>query len=154
MNMSWVHSLKASPHRPSAANASLRPRWFRLVRTRVLQVAALIGFWRVGEWIVERTGVPIPGAILGLFIVLALLISGLLPVRTIQLGAKWLMSEMLLFFLPPMLALLNYPQFFGVLGLKLLLAIAMGILVVMLTTAFTIEFCVWASQSRRAHASK
>jgi len=154
MSDTTTHPPASTRIRVRTGHAAMRPRRFRLIRTRGVQVAVLIGFWKIGEWIVERTGAPIPGAVLGLVIVLALLATGLLPVRTIQHGAKWLMGEMLLFFLPPMLALLNYPQFLGVLGLKLLFAITVGVLLVMVTTAMTIDLCVRATNSGEPRADK
>jgi holin-like protein len=118
----------------------------------VVQAAVLIGFWKAGAWVVETTGAPVPGAVMGLCFVLALLGSGLLPVRAIQHGAKWLMGEMLLFFVPPLLALLDFPQFFGALGLKLLVAIAVSTLAVMLAIALTIDLCCRVPRVQRAHA--
>ncbi len=113
----------------------------RLVRARALQVVLLLGFWQAGDWLARHTGVSIPGPILGLFLVLILLGAGWLPPTTVSHGAKWLLGEMLLFFMPPTLALLDHARFFGLLGLKLLVAIVAGTVVVMVVTALTIEAC-------------
>lgn len=125
------------------------PRWFRLLRRRTFQTVGLVGFWGFCEWAKQITRTPIPGAVIGLMLLIVLLGTGWLPIRAIQHGTKLLMGEMLLFFVPPMLSLLDYPQFLGILGLKLLVAISLGTLGVMLATALTIECCHWAIQSRR-----
>jgi holin-like protein len=101
--------------------------------------ALLIGFWAGCEAIKHATGAPVPGSVLALAILLFLLCAGWLPLRAVQHGTRWLIGEMLLFFVPPMLSLLNYPQFFGLLGLKLIFAIVVSTLLVMVVTALTIE---------------
>lgn len=113
----------------------------RLVRARIFQAVLLLGFWQLGEWITQACHLPVPGAITALFVVLALLGLGWLPLQRIQHGSTWFIGEMLLFFVPPLLALLDYPQFFGLLGLKLLVAIIAGTLIVMTVTALTVEVC-------------
>lgn len=124
---------------PPVRAGSRRGRGSRLVRVRVLQAGLLMGFWAAGEGLVRITGLPVPGPVVGLFLALAALASGRLPVRSLRHGSDWLIAEMLLFFIPPMLSLLDYPQFLGLLGLKILAAILLGILAVMVTTALTIE---------------
>jgi holin-like protein len=125
------------------------PRPSRLIRARVVQTGLLIGFWWACEWLKRKTGAPVPGSVIGLALMLLLLGTGRLPIRAIQHGTKWLVGEMLLFFVPPMLSLLNYPQFLGWLGLKLVFAIAVGTLAVMVATAMTIELCHWALRPQR-----
>lgn len=121
----------------------------RLIRAQLVQTGFLIGVWWVCEWAKRKVGLPVPGAVLGLALLLLLLGTGRLPIRAIQHSTKWLVGEMLLFFIPPMLSLLDYPQFLGWLGLKLLFAIAAGTLVVMVATALTIEICHWALRPQR-----
>ena len=121
----------------------------RLVRARILQAVLLLAFWQLGEWISWQCHLPIPGAITALFVVLALLGLGWLPLQKIHHGASWFIGEMLLFFVPPLLALLDYPQFFGLLGLKLLVAIVAGTLIVMTATALTVELCSRFMTTRR-----
>lgn len=129
------------PSVPAPSRRTVSPLRSRLVRARVWQAVLLIGFWQLGDWITRQCHLPIPGAITALFIVLALLGLGWLPVQKIHHGASWFIGEMLLFFVPPLLALLDYPQFFGLLGLKLLVAIVAGTLIVMTATALTVEAC-------------
>lgn len=126
---------------PCPARRRVRGPVPRLVRARVLQVALLIGFWQAGDWIARRSGIPVPGPVLGLFLVLLALGSGWLPPARVAHGARWLLGEMLLFFMPPTLALLDHARFFGLLGLKLLVAIVAGTVVVMTVTALAIEAC-------------
>ena len=112
-----------------------------LQRSRWLQVAALGAFWALGEAFARRLALPVPGGILGLFAVLGLLASGWIQPSLVRRGARWLMAEMLLFFVPAVMALLDHRELVGLLGLKLLAVVLLGTLCVMCTTALTIETC-------------
>ena len=128
-----------------------QPSWLRsrLVRARVLQILLLAGLWQVGEFASRGLGLPIPGSVFALFLTLILLAAGWLPLNCLHHGAQWLIGEMLLFFVPPLMALRDYPQFWGLLGLKLLAAIVIGIVAVMGATALTVEVLVRMGACRR-----
>jgi holin-like protein len=59
--------------------------------------------------------------------------------QTVSKGAGWLLAEMLLFFVPAAMILMQNPQMFGLLGLKLLAIIVVGTILVMAATALTID---------------
>lgn len=115
----------------------------RLVhRSAVLQVGLLLSFWLGGEALVRATGLPVPGGVAGMVLMLALLAARRLRPGSVQRGAHWLIGHMLLFFVPVVLALLEHGELFGVLGLKLLAIIVIGTAAVMAVTAATVEFCL------------
>ena len=66
----------------------------------------------------------------------------------LQLGAGLLMAEMLLFFIPALMSLLDYGALLRHDGWRILLVIAASTLMVMLVTAFTVELAV---RMRRSH---
>lgn len=105
----------------------------------LLQIPILFGIWWVADFAVKAGHLPIPGGVAGLFLLWGLLGTGLLPVRWIRGGAKHLLDHLLLFFVPPMLALINHPELLGWMGLKLLLAIVIGVPLVMTGTALVVE---------------
>ena len=117
--------------------------------SRLFQIGLILGFWLAGEGVVRATDLPVPGGIAGLFIVLALLMSKRLSPRTVRLGARWFLAEMLLFFVPAVLAVLNHPEFLGLLGLKILTVIVGSTLVVMVVTAMVVDLCFRWSIARR-----
>lgn len=122
------------------------PRSF-IRRSRLLQIALLIGFWWIGTLICDATALPIPGGILGMGLVLALLSTGKLSLLTVRRGAEWLIAEMLLFFVPAVLSVLDHQDLLGLLGLKILIVITMSTLAVMAATAFTVDLCYrWRSK--------
>ena len=116
--------------------------WRRRCRaSRLLQILLLLGFWLAGELIVRAFGLQLPGSIAGMLIVLGLLLSKRLSPRTVRRGAQWFLAEMLLFFVPAVLALLDHPELLRLEGLKILAVILLGTLTVMVATAGVIDLC-------------
>ena len=125
----------------------------RNLRQRLsLQLALLLGFWMAGSLLVHLGRLPIPAGIAGMFLVLALLATGRISLRSLSKGAGLLISEMLLFFVPAVLAVLDHREFLGLLGLKLLAAILVGIFAVMCVTALTADLCFWLMRRGEGYA--
>lgn len=112
----------------------------RAVRSsRLSQIALVLGFWLLGNAVARLSGLPIPGGIIGMLIVLALLASRRLSHASLRQGANWFIAEMLLFFVPAVLAVMDHREFLGLLGLKILSVILLGTLVVMAVTALVVD---------------
>jgi holin-like protein len=125
-----------------------------LHRSRLLQVAMLFAFWLGGEGLARLTGLPVPGGIVGMLAVLALLATGRLSVFSMRRGADWFIADMLLFFVPAVLGLLDHREFLSLLGLKLLVVILTGTVAVMAVTALTVDLCCrWTSTHGLAERS-
>ncbi len=114
--------------------------------SRLAQIALLFAFWLAGEFLVRRLGLPVPGGVVGMLMLLALLASGRLSLASARRGAEWLLAEMLLFFVPAVLAILNHHELVGWLGLKILAVILLGTVTVMLVTAAVVDlFWRWSA---------
>jgi holin-like protein len=111
----------------------------RVHRSGLAQVGLLLGFWWLGGAVSTAAGLPFPGSVIGLLIVLALLLSGQVSVFSLRRGADLFLAEMLLFFVPAVLAVLDHREFLGLLGLKILLVITASTTAVVGTTAMTVE---------------
>jgi holin-like protein len=112
----------------------------RAVRgSRLSQIVLVLGFWLLGNAVARLSGLPIPGGIIGMLIVLALLASRRLSHASLRQGANWFIAEMLLFFVPAVLAVMDHREFIGLLGLKILSVILLGTLVVMAVTALVVD---------------
>jgi holin-like protein len=135
------------------ATRKLVARFPRLVRrSRTLQIVIIFAFWLAGVAMVRLTDLPIPGGIVGMVIVLVLLASRRISVLTMRRGAEWFLAQMLLFFVPAVLAVLDHRELFGLLGVKILIVIFVGTLAVMAVTAFTVDvFYRWRSGRDSAH---
>jgi len=112
-------------------------RWLR--RSTGLQIGALVGVWLLADVLMRQFGVPVPGGIVGLFVLLLAFALQWLSPRSFSRGAQWLLAEMLLFFVPAAMILLDNRQMFGWLGIKLLAVVVGGTVLVMAVTALTVE---------------
>ncbi|MEP9353456.1 CidA/LrgA family protein [Xanthobacter sp. KR7-65] len=124
----------------------LRTMRAALQRSMLMQIALLAVFWGVGEAVVRVTGLPVPGGIVGMGVVLALLSTGWVRPASVRRGASWLLAEMLLFFVPAVMAVLDHKELIGFDGLKIGAVILLGTLVVMAGTALAVDLCLrlWA----------
>lgn len=116
--------------------------------SRVFQALILLAAWKTGDCIARFTGLPVPGGILGMLLVLALLVSRRVDLSSVKKGSDWLLADMLLFFVPAVLAVLNHREFLGWTGVKIMVVILAGTLIVMACTAFTIELCMRWNRAR------
>jgi len=93
---------------------------------------------------------PIPGGVMGLALLLLVFALGWVKPAALQMGAGLLMAEMLLFFIPALMSLLDYGGLLRSDGWRILLVIGVSTLMVMLVTAFTVELVVRLRRPREA----
>lgn len=116
----------------------------RLRGSRLLQVAIIIGLWWLCDHVTRSLTLALPGGVLGMLTLLALFASGHLHARSLAKGADWLLAEMLLFFVPAVMVLIDMPEMMGWLGIKLMFAVVVGTTAVMLATAAAVHaFMLW-----------
>lgn len=122
----------------------MKPTLFKKLVRLLAEVAVLLGLFLFGGQLAAWLGWPIPGGVMGLGLLLLLFACGVLKPATLQLGAGWLMAEMLLFFIPALMSLLDYGSLVRSEGWRILLVIAVSTLMVMVVTALTVELvCRW-----------
>ncbi len=119
------------------------------------QVVALSALWLLADWLRGRLGLPLPAGLLGLLALAALLFSGAVRGGWVRRGANWLLGEMLLFFIPAVLAVVQYPELVRHQGWRICAVIALSTLAVMVVTALVVEQVVrlerrLARRARRA----
>ncbi|WP_416347582.1 CidA/LrgA family protein [Acerihabitans sp. TG2] len=109
----------------------------------------------VSQRLVERFHLPLPANVIGMFLLLALILSGLLPVQWVSAGARWLLAEMLLFFVPAVVAVINYTQLLMLDGWRIFLVIAISTALVLGTTGLVVErvyrFELWLARRKPHH---
>nr|WP_244196007.1 CidA/LrgA family protein [Paraburkholderia susongensis] len=110
----------------------------RVARIAV-QSAALAALWSVADFAARKLHLPVPGGVVGLIVLLALLFCGGVAPRWIKAGADWLLSDMLLFFIPAAVAAVQYGGLFREDGWRLALVVIAGTLLVMVAVAFAVE---------------
>ena len=112
------------------------------------ELAVLLGLYLLGCQLATWLAWPIPGGVIGMALLLLAFAFGWVEPAALQMGAGLLMAEMLLFFIPALMSLLDYGALLRDDGWRILLVIAASTLMVMLVTAFTVELAV---RLRRSH---
>jgi len=122
-------------------------------RHAVVQVGLVVLVWLAGQAIVDALRLPVPGGLVGLCMLLAVLMTRRVDVRLVSRGAHWLLAEMLLFFVPAVMAVSQHHELLGPLGLRLLGVILAGTVLVMAGTAWIVDLCVrrGAAVARAGH---
>jgi holin-like protein len=104
-----------------------------------LQTGLLGVLWLVTDYASRHFRLPLPGSVLGLAVMLLLLFSGRVAPRWVKAGADWLLSDMLLFFVPAAVAAVQYGGLFKSDGWRLALVVVAGTLTVMVAVAFAVD---------------
>ncbi|WP_416424288.1 CidA/LrgA family protein [Pseudomonas sp. App30] len=125
-----------TPSRPSRTAL----RWLQIIG----QILLLILVWSLADRVATLAHLPISGGILGLLVLVALLLSGVVKPTLFEQGGELLLANMLLYFIPLVVSVVQYTSLFESEGLKLMVAIGVGFVSVLVTTAFTVEWlCAW-----------
>ena len=113
------------------------------------QIGVLMAIW----WGVSAVSVRIgwPANLVGIVLMLALFASGVVRPDWIRRGADWLLAEMLLFFVPAVVAVVNYTQLLMVDGWRIMLVIALSTLMVLGATAWVVDKVYRYEVSRMKH---
>ncbi|MBY4729108.1 CidA/LrgA family protein [Cupriavidus pauculus] len=114
------------------------PAWRQLART-VAQVGALLGVWFCADWLTRSLGWSISPGVLGMLAVLGLLLSGKADIGWVKSGSDWLLGELVLFFIPCVVAVVNYLPLFRAEGVQLTIAVGVGTILVMAATALAVH---------------
>ena len=93
-----------------------------IIRT-IAQIGIIFCFYLLGEWIVDLTGIIIPGSIIGLVLLWLALFFKVFKVAYIQQGANLLLTFLTLFFIPSTVAVINYPELLTIHGALLIVAV-------------------------------
>lgn len=123
----------------STATLPSIPVWHQPAQT-AWQVGVLIAAWWLADEAASALHLPFSGGVVGLFVLVALLLSGWVRPTAIELGANWLLANMLLFFIPLVVSVVQFTQLLKAQGLMLFVNIGLGFASVMLATALTVEW--------------
>ncbi|GGG19702.1 CidA/LrgA family protein [Paenibacillus aceti] len=97
----------------------------------VLQVAVLFFISLAMNFIAKWLHLPIPGTILGIIVLFILLKTNVIKLSWIEQGANWLLAELLLFFIPAAVGVMNYMSLLEHDGVRILLVVISSTVVVM-----------------------
>lgn len=95
-------------------------------------------FW-LAQQLVQQLHIPLPANIVGMAMLLVLIVTKVVPVKWVKAGSRWLLAEMLLFFVPAVVAVVNYSQLLMVEGWKIFLVIALSTSMTLGATSWVVD---------------
>lgn len=98
------------------------------------QIILLCVFSLIMNKLVEVLHWKIPGSILGIIVIFILLQTKIIRLEWIELGAKWLLAELLLFFIPSAVGIIKYQHILVDNGVRVVFVIILSTVVVMACT--------------------
>ena len=116
-----------------------------------VQVLLYAGLFVFAEYLVSWLNLPLPANLVGMILLLALIVCHIVPLKWVRAGARWLLAEMLLFFVPAVVAVVNYAQLLMVDGWRIFAVIALSTLMVLGATAWVVDKVYRFEISRQKH---
>lgn len=113
-------------------------KWKKVMKV-IVQIIFIWGFLLVGTWISNFFSIPLPGSIIGLVLLFTSLKLRIVKLQWIDAGARFLTGELLLFFVPAAVGVIQYEDIFGIIGIKLIIIIICSTMVVMASTGWVAE---------------
>lgn len=112
-----------------------------LKRTLVtmFQIVIFSLIWFLADGLVKQFHLPIPANLTGMVLLLVLLFAKVVNVEWLRSGATWLLSEMLLFFVPAVVAVVKYPDLMMSEGWKILAILFLSTILVIGATALVVD---------------
>ncbi|NGZ13334.1 CidA/LrgA family protein [Vibrio aestuarianus] len=109
------------------------------VALTLLQIVILSLIWFAAQYLVTTFHLPLPANLTGMLLLLALIVLRVVRVDWLRKGATWLLAEMLLFFVPAVVAVVNYQDIVQQDGLRILAVLIASTMVVIAVTAWVVD---------------
>lgn len=97
----------------------------------LLQISGLTVFSLLVNFLTSKMHIPIPGSIIGMILLFLLLETGVIRLNWVEVGASWLLAELLLFFIPSAIGVMKYSSLLEADGLQVLGVVIVGTFAVM-----------------------
>ena len=104
-----------------------------------IQVVLYAALYLVADRLVTLLHLPLPANVVGMFMLLLMIMSGIMPLKWVMAGSRWLLAEMLLFFVPAVVAVVNYTSLLMVEGWKIFLVIAVSTTLTLGITSLVVD---------------
>ena len=107
--------------------------------TIILQILFIHIFLFLGSAVKVIVPIPIPSAMVGLLLLFLSLLLGIVKLEWVEQGGNWLLAELLLFFVPSAVGIVNYDEMLSWQGFMSVLLIGLSTFIVIGSTAFIAE---------------
>ena len=113
----------------------------------IIQVLFLHAFLFLGAALKEVIPLPIPASMFGLFLLFLALFLKIIKLEWVEKGANWLLAELLLFFIPSAVGIVNYDEILSIQGAEIVVLIGISTVIVMGMTALIAEKIIGKKRS-------
>ncbi len=103
------------------------------------QIALLAAIWLLADIAVRTLHLPLPANLTGMLLLLACILLGVVKAQWFSAGARWLLAEMLLFFVPAVVAVVNYQELLLQEGWRIMVVLIVSTVLVLGTTALVVD---------------
>ncbi|WP_243449983.1 CidA/LrgA family protein [Neobacillus terrae] len=105
----------------------------------IIQILFLHIFLFMGYGVKHVLPIPIPASMIGLIFLFLGLKFKMVKLEWVEQGGNWLLAELLLFFIPSAVGIVNYHEIFSIQGGETVLLIAFSTVIVIGVTAYVAE---------------
>lgn len=103
------------------------------------QIVLLAAIWLLADIAVRTLHLPLPANLTGMLLLLACILLGVVKAQWFEAGARWLLAEMLLFFIPAVVAVVNYQDLLLEEGWRIMVVLLVSTTLVLGTTALVVD---------------
>lgn len=107
--------------------------------TIMIQILFIYLFLFLGTTVKAIVSLPIPASMIGLLLLLFALKLGIVKLKWIEQGGNWLLAELMLFFVPSAVGIVNYDEMLSWRGFETILLIGISTFIVIASTAYIAE---------------
>lgn len=103
------------------------------------QIIIILMVWGCAYGLQKLLNLPVASGVLGFFLLLCLLEMKWLKLAQVEYGADLLLGELLLFFIPPVVGVIQYQDLLMIRGWEILLVILISTALVMMASVYTVK---------------
>ncbi len=109
------------------------------LKTASCQIIIILAVWGCAYVLQKLLNLPVASGVLGFFLLLFLLEMKWLKLAHVEHGAELLLAELLLFFIPPVVGVIQYQDLLIASGWKILLVILISTALVMMVSVYSVR---------------
>ena len=102
------------------------PRVLRQISLGALQILGLCAFNAADVWVVQKTALPVPGNLVGMVALYALLATGVIKLSWFEAAGSLLIKHLAFFFVPITVGLMDAGSLFATNGVGIILTLAVS----------------------------
>ena len=111
----------------------------KMLKTASYQIIIILAVWSCAYVLQKLLNLPVASGVLGFFLLLFLLEMKWLKLVHVERGADLLLAELLLFFIPPVVGVIQYQDLLIASGWKILLVILISTALVMMVSVYSVR---------------